>query len=669
MRFPHLPLPATLASVATAAVVAVAVLPATAAHSKPAPAGNAGTVHAWLTTSDLSQALSPQPSLQFSTGTPPAGNTITVDEDRTFQTITGFGATFTDSAAYEMWDKLAPSQRGAVMSKLFNPGNPDGIHLSVLRQPAGATDFVKSVNGFYTYDDLPPGQTDPGLKHFSISHDDAYILPVLRDALRYDPALKVILTSWSAPAWMKTNGSVINGGTLKRKFYRSYANYLVKAILAYQHSGIPIWATSAQNEPSVSQTYPSMTLSASQETTYVQQYYRPALTAAGLNPMIFAGDDVCFAANYPAAVLDNPGAAAAFGGVSMHGYCGTDDAMTTMHELQPSVGVYQTELSPGCQPQNPAQLITGAMSNWARTAITWNVALDPAGGPTYHGDSSTCVPLVTVGDNGMPTYTSAYYQEGQASRFVQPGAVRIASSGAGTVQDVAFRNPDGQKVLLAYNSGSADETFNVSWGDRSFSYTLPSDGTVTFTWNGTEQPQTYGWGDSTFGTDASTPYAGGLQTGDWDLHSSSAADNTSLDSGWDSTYLGYADLQNYTVRADVRPVTRGTSVGAPKYGIYACYRDPGDYVQAWFDPINHYFVTNALVSGMNVGFSNTTLPPNFNFAATHQIGAQRDGTSITFLVDGKPIVKSVAPPTDCQVGLVTQDYTAQFSKVSVTGSS
>jgi glucosylceramidase len=669
---PHLPF--ILASAAAAALV-VAVLPATFAHGAPAPDGTAardtaavtsGQVQAWETTSDLSQALSPQPSLQFTTGTPAVGQTIAVDPDRTFQKITGFGATFTDSAAYEMWDELAPSQRATVMSNLFDPNNPNGIHLSMLRQPAGSTDFVKSVNGFYTYDDLPPGQTDPSLSHFSIAHDEAYIIPVLRDALENNPALKVILTSWSPPAWMKTNDSIINGGTLEPQFYRTYADYLDKAIQAYQHNGIPIWATSAQNEPTVDQTYPSMLMSSTQEATFVQKYYRPALTAAGLNPTIFAGDDVCFSAAYSSAVLDHPGADAAFGAVSMHGYCGSYQDLTIMHELQPNVGIYQTELSPGCQSQNPAQLITGAMSNWARSAITWNVALDPNGGPMYRGDSSTCVPLVTVGTNGMPTYTLAYYQEGQASRFVQPGAVAIAATGSGPVQDVAFRNPDGQKVLMAYNPDSTSQEFTVQWGNSSFTYTLPAGATVTFTWSGTEQDQTYGWGDSTFGTDNTTPYAGGLQTGSWDLLSSSAADATSLDSGWDSTYLGYADLQNYTVRVDVQPVTLGTAVGAPKYGIYACYHDPNNYVQGWFDTINHFFVTNTIVDGMDVGFNNTSLPANFDFSAVHQIEAQRNGESITFLVDGKVVANTVAPSTDCQIGLVTQDYTAQFSNVSVT---
>lgn len=655
-------LPAAAGVTVAAVLVAAATIPATSGHQHGTADGI--PVHVWLTTDDLSQKLSAQPDLHFGTDSAAAGQTITVDEDRTFQTIAGFGATFTDSSAYLMWDKLDPALRGDVMGRLFDPDDPDGIHLSILRQPAGATDFIKDVGGYYTYDDLPAGQTDPDLEHFSIAHDDAYIVPVLRDALRHNPALKVMLTSWSPPAWMKTNGSTINGGTLKPEFYRTYADYLVKSIRAYQERGIPIWATSAQNEPSVTQIYPSMTMSATQEAEFVEQYYRPALKSARLDPLLFAGDDVCFNASYPAAVLDQPGATRDFDAVSMHGYCGTYQAMTTMHALHPDKDIYQTELSPGCQSQNPAQLVIGAMRNWARSAITWNVTLDPRGGPFHLRDASNCIPLVTVGDDGKPIYNAAYYREGQASRFVRPGATRIGSTGDGSIQHVAFRNPDGRKVLLAYNSGPTDEQFTVRWGDRTFTDTLPGKGTATFTWTGAVHNGTHGWGDSTFGTDSSSPFAGGLQTGDWALHSATAADSTSLGTGWNSTYLGYADLRNFTMHADVRPVTRGTS--APKYGIYACYRDPDNYVQGWLDPGGKHFVTHAVVSGMDLGWNNTALDPDFDFTATHRIEAVRHGASITFLVDRKVVVNSVAPATNCQIGLVTQDYTARFSSISVT---
>lgn len=663
MRSSYLPVTAGLT--ATVAITAAAMVPAAAGHRTSTGTAGAGPVQAWLTTDDLSQKLSPQPDLHFTENGSSAGQPIAVDEDRTFQKIAGFGATFTDSSAYLMWNRLDPSLRGDVMSRLFDPDNADGIHLSILRQPAGATDFIKDVHGYYTYDDLAAGQTDPDLDHFSIEHDDAYVIPVLREAVRHNPAMKVMLTSWSPPAWMKTNGSIIDGGTLKEQFYRSYADYLVRAIQAYQQRGIPIWATSAQNEPSVTQTYPSMTLSSTQEATFVQQYFRPALTTAGLSPLLFTGDDVCFSASYPAAVLDHPGATGAFDAVSMHGYCGNYQAMTTMHALQPDFDIYQTELSPGCQSQNPAQLVIGAMRNWARSAITWNVALDPRGGPFHRDDASNCIPLVTVGDDGKPTYNAAYYREGQASRFVRPGAERIASTGDGPVQHVAFRNPDGQKVLLAYNSGSSDQEFTVRWGSRTFSYTLPGKGTITFTWDGTPDHRTYGWGDSTFGADTDNPNAGGQQTGTWDLRRGGEADSTGLGAAWNSTFLGYADLRDFSVRADVRPGTAGTTVGAPKYGIYACYHDADNYVQGWLDPDGHSFDTHAVVSGMDLGWDNTKLDPDVDLSAAHRIEARRHGTSVTFLLDGKTVARSVAPAMNCQIGLVTQDHTAQFRNVSV----
>src|ERR1700734_342913 len=151
------------------------------------------------TNPDQSALLSPQPSLTFAPG---AGNALAINVDDTirYQTLEGVGASFTDSAAWLVWEKLTPAQRNQLMQDLFSP---EGIHLSFLRQPMGATDLALSN---YTYDDLPPGDTDPNMSKFSIEHDQAYIIPTIEAALAVNPRIKVLALPWSPPAWMKTSG-------------------------------------------------------------------------------------------------------------------------------------------------------------------------------------------------------------------------------------------------------------------------------------------------------------------------------------------------------------------------------------------------------------------------------------------------------------------------------
>jgi len=207
------------------------------------------TVNVWLTTSDGSNQLTAQPGLTFTPDSQNAdSSTIDVNEHQQFQQMDGFGAAVTDSSAWLMYTRMSTSQRNDLMQRLFDPAN--GIGISFVRIPMGASDF--SVNGPYSYDDLPPGQTDPTLSKFSIDHDTAYILPILKQALALNPSLKFMANPWSPPAWMKTNGSMYgtsNGhiGTLIPSDYGPLAQYFVKFIQAYQAQGIPSCSIPPQN--------------------------------------------------------------------------------------------------------------------------------------------------------------------------------------------------------------------------------------------------------------------------------------------------------------------------------------------------------------------------------------------------------------------------------------
>jgi glucosylceramidase len=466
-------------------------------------------VQVWITTADGQQKLAAQAPVAFSPN-PAANLAVTVDPTRTFQTMTGFGGSITDSSAAVLYT-LSPAARQAAMHLLFDPVTGDG--LDFLRQPIGASDFTTTPA--YTYDDRPAGQTDYSQSHFSIAHDEAQILPLLREAEKINPRLTIMATPWSPPAWMKTGGSLIGGRLIDSPgIYRSYALYLLKFVQAYQAKGVRIDAITVQNEPQnrTPGTYPGTDLPAIQEEKVIEQL-GPMLRAAGLRTKILAydhnwsehpndiastpPDETSDTNDYAQEVLSSP-AARWVSGVSYHCYYGDPSAMTALHNQFPDQDIYETECS-GSQSADPANTFSdtlkwharnleiGSTRNWAKTVVNWNVALDPSGGP-HTGGCGTCTGILTVGPGDTVTPDAEYYALGHLSRFVQPGAVRIASTSFGTtgwngeIMDVAFVNPDGSTVLVAHNENDSPQSFSVSENGQSFNYTLPGDSLATFRW-------------------------------------------------------------------------------------------------------------------------------------------------------------------------------------------
>ena len=446
------------------------------------------TVQVWLTTSDGSNQLTPQTNLTFGSNT---GNssTITVNEYRELQQMVGFGASVTDSSAWLLYNKMSASQRATLMQNLFSP--TQGIGISFVRIPMGASDF--SVSGPYSYDDLPAGRTDPHLKNFSINHDLAYIIPVLRQAQSLNPNLKFMANPWSPPAWMKTNGSMLgtyNGvtGTLVSSDYGPLAQYFVKFIQAYRAQGIPIDAITPQNEPLYAPaTYPGMFWAADNEDNFIKNSLSPALASAGLFPKIIPYDHNWDNTSYAYTLLSDATTRRDIAGISWHCYSGTPESMTAVHFAYPMSEVYETECSTGTSeaPISTIDLLMQSVQNMARTVELWNIALDPNNGP-HTGGCADCLGVVTVDQStGNVTYRNDYYQLGQFSKFVVPGAYHIASNTLGSLADVAFKNPDGSKVVVAHNNGASSSTFQVLWGNQGFNYTLPAGATVTFKWSST----------------------------------------------------------------------------------------------------------------------------------------------------------------------------------------
>jgi glucosylceramidase len=439
----------------------------------------------WLTTADQEHLLARQPDVELGDDAVAGALAVTVDDRAERQRMVGFGASFTESAAVVLHDRLAPAQRDEVMRRLFDPH--EGIGLSLLRQPMGATDFAL---GNYTYDDAP--EADPDLAAFSVARDDAAVIPLVSQARRLNPRLGVIATPWSPPAWMKTTRSLI-GGTLEREAYNAYARYFVRFVEEYAGRGIPVAAVTAQNEPHFEPAgYPGMLLAPAAEAEFVGRHLGPALAAAATGTRVLAFDGNWDGADHALKVLDDPEARRHLAGVAFHCYAGGPDRQDDLHQRHPDKAIYVTECSGGGWSTDFAAnlrwgvhtLIVEAIRHWASAVVLWNIALDQDAGPT-NGGCQDCRGVVTVDTkSGRVDYNVEYYVLGHASKFVAPGAVRLDSTshGAGSIESVAFRNPEGRRALVVLNSAGEALPFAVTCSDGSFRYRLPAGAVATFTW-------------------------------------------------------------------------------------------------------------------------------------------------------------------------------------------
>ena len=440
----------------------------------------------WITTADQSRLLSPERALPILSAPDTMRLVIDVDETTTYQEMVGFGAAITDASAWLLNNRLG-AQRDAILQELF--GRNPGIGLSFVRVPTGASDFSPR---HYSYDDMPDGQRDSSLAHFSIDADRADKLPLLVKALAINPQLAVVASPWSAPGWMKSTGSLIKG-RLRPDAYESYANYFGRFIAAYAAAGVPLYAVTMQNEPANEPAdYPGMLLDAPERAALIGQHVGPLFARAGITTRILDWDHNWDAPAQPLAVLADSAARRFVSGVAWHCYAGDVTAQTSVHAVHPDKDAYFTECSGGSWAPafadnlkwNVSTLIIGSVRGWARGVALWNLALDANGGP-HLGGCGNCRGVLTIDSaTGGVTRNVEYYALAHASRFVRPGARRIASStNVGGLQSVAFRNTDdGSKVLIVLNTGASDAPFAIHTGGKAITYTLPAGAVATLTW-------------------------------------------------------------------------------------------------------------------------------------------------------------------------------------------
>jgi glucosylceramidase len=447
------------------------------------------TVDSYTTSADLSIHLQQQPKASFTKpSTKQSGDllTVAVDDKQVFQTIEGFGGSITDGTSWLLGAKISSEMKDEIMTALFHPTH--GIGLSFLRQPLGATDLSREPS---TFDDVPPGEQDLLLHHFSIAHDEQYTLPLLRQALKLNPKITVMLSPWSAPAWMKKNSS-LNGGELRGDALPFYAKYLTRSIQSFQASGVPVKYLTVQNEPLFNTpNYPGSLIPASQAATLIGSFLGPELEKSGLKTKVLAYDHNWDHPEYPLSLLENASVTPYLAGSALHCYGGNVAAQNEIHARFPDKGIWLTECSGGTWDKEPAlfktaRLLIESTRDWAKAVSLWGLVLDSDHGP-HSGGCGTCRGLVTLDlhtDKPTASYTGDYYALGHASKFAHPGAARIASTSydESSLQTVAFQNIDHSIVLLVLNNLDHRMRFTVTWAGKELSTSIEPSTLATYIW-------------------------------------------------------------------------------------------------------------------------------------------------------------------------------------------
>jgi len=409
--------------------------------------------------------------------------TISVDTTTTYQTIDGFGNCLTGGSA-TLLNKMGKLERAMILKELFAKDKAN-IGISYLRISIGASDLSDHL---FTYDDLPVGQTDFEMANFSLDTEKTDLIPVLKEILSINPNIKIMGSPWTAPTWMKTNND-FKGGSLKPECYDAYAKYFVKYIQEMKAEGISIDAITIQNEPLHPGNTPSMFMTAENQLDFIKKSLGPIFTEANIKTKIIVYDHNADRTDYPMQIYSDPEAAKYVDGAAFHLYRGTINDLSKVHIAYPTKNLYFTEQWVGA-PGNlqgdllwhVKTLIIGGTRNWCRNVLEWNLAADPNNDPhTSNGGCDRCLGTITI-DGNTVTRNPAYYIIAHASKFVVPGSVRIESNLPENLPNVAFKTPEGKKVLIVLNDGSESQKFNINFKGKAISLSLDKGAVGTYVW-------------------------------------------------------------------------------------------------------------------------------------------------------------------------------------------
>ena len=393
---------------------------------------------------------------------------VFVDPSKTYQTHLGIGGAITDAAA-ETFAKVPKDKQQEILDAYFDVRK--GIGYTFARTNIHSCDFSSRS---YTY----VAEGDKALKSFSVEHDRQFRIPFIKRAMAAAGGRLLIFASpWSPPAFMKDNNDMLRGGKLKPEFYNAWANYYAKFIKAYQKEGVPLWGITIQNEPMATQRWESCIYTAEEERDFLKNHLGPTMQREGLgDKKIIVWDhnrDLIY--QRVETILTDPEAAKYAWGIGFHWYepwSGGEpmfDNVKLVREAFPGKHLIFTE---GCADSfdmnkvndwRLGELYGRSMINDFNSGTEawtdWNILLDERGGPN-HVNNFCFAPLHADTKTGRLIYTNSFYYIGHFSKFIRPGAKRIASSPSrSSLLSTAFINADGKVSVVVMNKSDKEVSY------------------------------------------------------------------------------------------------------------------------------------------------------------------------------------------------------------------
>jgi len=413
---------------------------------------------------------------------------VTLHPDQRFQTILGFGAALTEAVSHVL-GALRPQDRDQVLADHFGP---EGHGYTLARSHLNSCDF--SLGSWATVEE--PGDVEG--KSFSMTKPDLFLVPLIQQAMgQAGGSLNLMISPWSPPAWMKSNGRMDQGGKLLPGYRGAWADTFVRYLAELRTRGIEVWSVTIQNEPAAIQRWESCEWTAEEEADFAVEFLKPRLEAGGFGHVkVLIWDhnrDLLW--DRAQASLGRPGARQAVDGLAVHWYSGDQyDQVAACAQAWPEKLLVFTE---GCVEGGPrwgqwytgeryAHNLIGDLNAGMHGWIDWNLALDLQGGPN-HADNFCDAPVLVDTQAQKAHYQSSYYYVGHFSRFVKPGAQRLGADlwvgwvpaspdgrGGGMVESACFRNPDGTTAVIVMNRTEAELPYAIKSGTDEIALKLPA---------------------------------------------------------------------------------------------------------------------------------------------------------------------------------------------------
>lgn len=414
-----------------------------------------------------------------------------------FQSVDGFGFAITQASCLNLMLMPDPDRR-AFLEEIFSPS--EGLGSSLIRVCIGGSDF--SMDEFTWCD-------TPGIENFAVHPLDVeYLFPILDEIYRINPSVKIIASPWSCPRWMKVADDMKSsydkwtGGRLNPAYYSDYALYFVKWIQEMERRGYPIYAVTLQNEPLNRGNSMSLYMSWEEQRDFIKEAVGPAFRKAGIKAKIllfdhnYNYDSISSQKDYPLQILKDSDAAQYVAGSAWHNYGGSVSVLDNVHSSFPDKEIYFTEASIGtwnysfdsCLINDFRDIFLGTLGRWGKGVTLWNLMLDSEHKPNRPGGCNNCWGGVTVSasDHSLKglTRNSHYYNIAHCSKVLQPGAVRLGTTGYSPVSVTYqwYRNPDGSYAVIMLNEGSDDILLNFVSGKAALQCRIPARSIQSILW-------------------------------------------------------------------------------------------------------------------------------------------------------------------------------------------